>query len=42
VTVIDGGNAWTDTGMNWEGPDIYVDGGVTNYWTTIAQADWQS
>jgi hypothetical protein len=42
VTVIDDGNAWTDTGMNWQGPDIYIDGGVTNYWTTTAQADWQS
>ena len=37
VTVIDNGNAWTDTGMNWTGPDIYIDGGVTNYWTTPAQ-----
>jgi hypothetical protein len=36
VTVIDNGNAWTDTGMNWTGPDIYIDGGVTNYWTTPA------
>jgi hypothetical protein len=42
VTVIDGGNAWADTGMNWSGPDIYIYGGVTNYWTTPAQADWQS
>jgi hypothetical protein len=32
----------SDTGMNWEGPDVYIDGGVTNYWTTPAQADWQS
>ena len=36
VTVIDNGNAWTDTGMNWTGPDIYIDDGVTNYWTTPA------
>ena len=36
VTVIDNGSAWTDTGMNWTGPDIYIDGGVTNYWTTPA------
>ena len=42
VTVLDNGNAWADTGMNWEGPDVYIDGGVTNYWTTPAQADWQS
>jgi hypothetical protein len=42
VTVLDNGNAWADTGMNWEGPDVYINGGVTNYWTTLAQADWQS
>jgi len=36
VTVSDNGNAWSDTGMNWTGPDIYIDGGVTNYWTTPA------
>ena len=42
VTVIDNGNAWSDTGMNWTGPDIYVDGGVTNYWTTPAQSDWSN
>src|SRR5208283_3677961 len=42
VTVIDNGNGWTDTGMNWTGPDIYVNGGVTNYWTTPAQSDWSN
>jgi hypothetical protein len=36
VTVLDNGNAWSDTGMNWTGPDVYIDGGVTNYWTTPA------
>ncbi len=36
VTVSDNGNAWSDTGMNWTGPDVYIDGGVTNYWTTPA------
>ena len=25
VTVIDNGNAWSDTGMNWTGPDIYIE-----------------
>lgn len=34
VTVYDNGNEWSDTGMNWTGPDIYIYGGVTNYWTT--------
>ena len=36
VTVFDNGNAWSDTGMNWTGPDIYIHGGATNYWTTPA------
>ena len=42
VSVIDNGNGWSDTGMNWTGPDIYIYGGVTNYWTTPAVSDWSS
>jgi hypothetical protein len=26
--------------MNWSGPDIYVDGGSTDYWTTPAVSDY--
>lgn len=36
VTVAPDGASWSDTGMNWSGPDVYPDGGVTNYWTTPA------
>ena len=36
ITVSPDGNSWSDTGMNWSGPDIYVDGGSTDYWTTPA------
>ncbi len=42
VSVIENGNGWSDTGMNWTGPDIYIYGGVTNYWTTPAVSDWSS
>jgi len=40
VTVAPDGSSWSDQGMNWSGPDIYVDGGVTNYWTVPAVTDW--
>jgi hypothetical protein len=40
VTVSPDGNSWSDTGMNWSGPDIYVDGGATGYWTTPAVSDY--
>jgi hypothetical protein len=40
VTVSPDGNSWSDTGMNWSGPDIYVDGGSTDYWTTPAVSDY--
>jgi hypothetical protein len=36
ITVSPDGTSWSDTGMNWSGPDIYTDGGVTDYWTTPA------
>jgi len=36
ITVSPDGSTWSDTGMNWSGPDVYVDGGVTDYWTTPA------
>ena len=36
ITVSPDGNSWSDTGMNWSGPDIYVDGGAAAYWTTPA------
>jgi hypothetical protein len=36
VTVASDGSSWSDTGMRWSGPDVYPDGGVTNYWTTPA------
>ncbi len=40
ITVSPDGNSWSDTGMNWSGPDIYVDGGSTVYWTTPAVSDY--
>ena len=40
ITVSSDGNSWSDTGMNWSGPDIYVDGGSTDYWTTPAVSDY--
>jgi hypothetical protein len=40
ITVSPDGNSWSDTGMNWSGPDIYVDGGSTDYWTTPAVSDY--
>ena len=36
VTVSPDGSSWSDTGMNWSGPDVYVNGGVTDYWATPA------
>ena len=42
VTVSSDGSAWSDTGMNWSGPDIYVDGGATDYWTVPAVYDYSS
>jgi hypothetical protein len=40
ITVSPDGNSWSDSGMNWNGPDIYVDGGSTDYWTTPAVSDY--
>jgi hypothetical protein len=40
ITVSPDGSSWSDTGMNWSGPDIYVDGGATGYWTTPAVSDY--
>ena len=40
ITVSPDGNSWSDTGMNWSGPDIYVDGGSAGYWTTPAVSDY--
>jgi hypothetical protein len=40
ITVSPDGNSWSDTGMNWSGPDVYVDGGSTDYWTTPAVSDY--
>jgi len=40
ITVSPDGNSWSDTDMNWSGPDVYVDGGATNYWTTPAVSDY--
>jgi hypothetical protein len=40
ITVSSDGNSWSDTGMNWSGPDIYVDGGSTDYWTTPAVSNY--
>jgi hypothetical protein len=36
ITLSPDGNSWSDIGMNWSGPDIYVDGGAAAYWTTPA------
>jgi hypothetical protein len=36
ITVSADGTSWSDTGMNWSGPDVYTGGGVTDYWTTPA------
>jgi hypothetical protein len=36
ITVSPDGSSWSDTGMNWSGPDVYIDGGATSYWTTPA------
>jgi hypothetical protein len=40
ITVSPDGNSWSDTGMNWSGPDIYVNGGAAGYWTTPAVSDY--
>jgi hypothetical protein len=40
ITVSLDGGSWSDTGMDWTGPDIYVDGGATDYWTTPAVSDY--
>jgi hypothetical protein len=40
ITVSPDGNSWSDTGMNWSGPDVYVDGGSADYWTTPAVSDY--
>jgi hypothetical protein len=40
ITVSPDGNSWSDSGMNWSGPDIYVDGGSTDYWTTPAVSSY--
>jgi hypothetical protein len=40
VTVSPDGSSWSDTGMNWSGPDVYVNGGVTSYWTTPAVSNY--
>jgi hypothetical protein len=40
ITVSPDGNSWSDAGMNWSGPDIYVDGGAAGYWTTPAVSDY--
>ena len=36
ITVSPDGDSWSDTGMNWSGPDVYVNGGAAGYWTTPA------
>jgi hypothetical protein len=38
ITVSPDGNSWSDTGMNWSGPD--VDGGAAVSWTTPAVSDY--
>jgi hypothetical protein len=38
ITVSPDGNSWSDTGMNWSGPD--VDGGAGGSWTTPAVSDY--
>ena len=40
ITVSPDGNSWSDTGMNWSGPDVYLDGGAAGYWTTPAVSDY--
>jgi hypothetical protein len=40
ITVSADGSSWSDTGMNWSGPDVYVNGGATDYWTTPAVSDY--
>jgi hypothetical protein len=40
ITVSPDGSSWSDTGMEWSGPDIYVDGGSTDYWTTPAVSNY--
>jgi hypothetical protein len=40
ITVSPDGSFWSDTGMEWSGPDVYVDGGSTDYWTTPAVSDY--
>jgi hypothetical protein len=40
ITVSPDGSSWSDTGMNWSGPDIYTSGGATDYWTTPAVSDY--
>jgi len=40
ITVSPDGSSWSDTGMSWSGPDIYVDGGSTDFWTTPAVSDY--
>jgi hypothetical protein len=38
ITVSPDGSSWSDTGMNWSGPD--VDGGGAGSWTTPAVSDY--
>ena len=40
ITVSPDGSSWSDTGMSWSGPDIYVDGGSTDFWTSPAVSDY--
>jgi hypothetical protein len=40
ITVSPDGNSWSDTGMNWSGPDIYVNGGAVGYWSTPAVSNY--
>ena len=40
ITVSADDNSWSDTGMDWSGPDIYVSGGATGYWTTPPVSDY--
>jgi hypothetical protein len=39
ITVSPDGTSWSDTGMNWSGPDISVNGG-TGSWTTPIVTDY--
>ena len=40
ITVSADGSSWSDTGMNWSGPDVYVNGGANGYWTTPPVSDY--